>query len=265
MREFFETAKTDFSATFEGAWIFPILIAAVIWILWKEEDRTRKLLCGILPLAFLAAYWCPLTGQLFIRILGENVYWRVLWLILLAATIPCAGCLLLEKLKGIRRQGCFLLLVAVIVFGGEWVLSEEWFKPSPNAYKIPQNVIEVCELLPDNIHVMVSNQLMPYIRMYDPTITLEYARNALVFNGIEEVYGPVAHLYQAAQESEIDVACLAPLAKEEGCTFLVFSKNHTYVGEWEEYGYQEYAETSEFRIFVDKDYEEGENTRRWDE
>lgn len=259
MQEFFETAKTDFSATFEGAWIFPILIAAVIWILWKEEDRTRKLLCGILPLVLLAVYWCPLTGQLFIRILGENVYWRVLWLILLAVTIPYAGCLLLQRLKGIRRQGCFLLLAAIIVLGGEKVLSEEWFKPSPNAYKIPQNVIEVCELLPSNIHAMVSNRLMPYIRMYDPTITLEFGRNALAYNAIawESAWEPDFHdqiLYLEAQKPEIDLDILMPLAEEVGIEFFVFSNNRTYIGEWGDYEFSEYGRTNEFVIFADEKY-----------
>ena len=38
---------------------------------------------------------------------------------------------------------------------------------------IPQNVVAVCDLLPGNVHALVSNRLMPYIRLYDPSITLE--------------------------------------------------------------------------------------------
>ncbi len=95
MQEFFDIAKTDFMDTFEGAWLFPLLVTAALWILWQEKDLTRKLLLGALPLIFLVLYWCPLTGILFMKILGENVYWRILWLLLLAVTIPYGGCLLL--------------------------------------------------------------------------------------------------------------------------------------------------------------------------
>lgn len=267
MLEFFETAKTDFAATFEGAWIFPILLAAIVWIMIKEKDWGRKLLLAILPLVFLFLYWCPLSGFLFIRLLGEEVYWRVLWLILLAVTIPYAGCLLVKPLTGIRRQAVFLGVLVVLVLGGKKVLSTEWFEQSTNVYKIPQYVVEVCDLLPGNIHAVMSNRLTPYVRLYDPTITLEYARNALTFNGIEDIsgFGPTAALYKAVQESEIDVDVAGPLAREQGCTFLVFSLSRTYKGDWADYGYREYGTTSEFRIFVDVDYEEGQDTRKWEE
>ena len=265
MLEFFETAKTDFLATFEGAWIFPILLTAIIWILIREKDWIRKILFGILPLAFLFLYWCPLSGLLFIRLLGDEVYWRVLWLILLAVTIPYAGCLLLKSLTGIRRQAAFLGLLAVLALGGKQVLSTEWFEASTNVYKIPQYVVDVCDLLPGNIHAVMSNRLTPYVRLYDPTITLEYARNALSFNGMEEVHGPTANLYKAVQEDEIDVDVAGPLARQQGCTFLVFSLSRTYKGDWADYGYREYGTTGEFRIFVDENYEEGQDTRKWEE
>lgn len=255
MQDFFEIAKTDFMATFEGAWIFPILLVCIAWILWQEKDWIRKILLGILPLFFLFLYWCPLTGLLFMKLLGENVYWRILWLLLLAVTIPYAGCLLLKKLSGLPRQGAFLILMALLALGGKKVLSEEWFEASTNVYKIPQNVIDVCEVLPGNIHAMVSNRLMPYIRMYDPTITLEYGRNSLSYNGITDTQSHEQLLYLEAQKSEIDLSVLGPLAREAGIEFLVFSNNRTYIGDWEDYGYREYGSTDEFVIFADVNYE----------
>lgn len=267
LQEFFETAKSDFLTTFDGAWIFPIFIISIIWILVKEKEWSRKFLLGILPLAFLALYWCPLSGKLFIKLLGEDVYWRVLWLIPLAAVIPYAGCTLLKMLTGVKRQIAFVGLMAVMVLGGKSVLSAEWFETSTNVYKIPQYVVDVCDLLPGNIHAVMSNRLTPYVRLYDPTITLEYARNALIFNGVEDVSdrGATANLYKAVQEPEIDVDVVGPLAREQGCTFLVFSLSRTYKGNWEDYGYREYGTTSEFRIFVDVNYEEGQDTRKWEE
>lgn len=265
MREFFEIARSDFMATFEGAWIFPALTIAIIWIIWQEKDWNRKILTGILPAAFLGVYWCPLTGMLFMKLLGENVYWRILWLILPAITIPYAVCVLLNRLNGIKRQGVFLLFLVFLVLGGKKVLSTEWFEPSTNVYKLPQNVVEVCELLPSNIHAMVSNRLMPYIRQYDPTITLAYGRNALNYNGMEDADSWDKIMYLEAQKPEIDVDVLGPLVKKEGCTFLVFSASRTYVGNWADYGYKEYGSTDEFVIFVDENYEEGQDTRKWEE
>lgn len=266
MQAFFEIAKTDFMATFEGAFIFWILLFALFWILWKEKDWNRKLLLGIFPLGCLFIYWCPLTGILFMKLLGENVYWRILWLILLAVVIPYAGCLLIKYQKGKLRYISFLLCLAVIMLGGKNLLSAEWFEASTNVYKLPQNVIEVCELLPSNVHILVSNRLLPYIRQYDTSITLEYGRNAMTYDYNKEIIRGADHqLYYAVQQAEIDVAYVAPLAKSEGCTFLVFSNNRTYTEDWEDYGYKEYANTDEFTIFVDMDYKKGEDTRKWED
>ena len=264
MQDFFTIAKTDFLDTFQGAWIFPLLLIVLVFIFWKEKDDMRRLPLGVLPLLFLFIYWCPLTGMLFMKLLGENVYWRLLWLILLAVLIPYGFCLVISKLKGWMRQVVFLVGVAVIVLCGTPLLKSEEFQTSTNIYKIPQNVVAVCDLLPGNVHALVSNRLMPYIRLYDPSITLEFGRNALAYNGIENPTGNQI-LYAEAQKEEIDVPALAPLAKEEGCTFLVFSNSRTYSDDWEAYGYKEYGHTDEFTIFVDTDYEEGQNTKKWEE
>ena len=264
MQDFFTIAKTDFLDTFQGAWIFPLLLIVLVFIFWKEKEDMRRLLLGVLPLLFLFIYWCPLTGMLFMKLLGENVYWRILWLILLAVLIPYGFCLVISKLKGWMRQVVFLVGVAVIVLCGTPLLKSEEFQASTNDYKIPQNVVAVCDLLPGNVHALVSNRLMPYIRLYDPSITLDFGRNALAYNGIENPSGNQI-LYAEAQKEEIDVPALAPLAKEEGCTFLVFSNSRTYSDAWESYGYKEYGHTDEFTIFVDTDYEEGQNTKKWEE
>ncbi len=69
MQNFLEIAKTDFSDTFSGAFLFPVLMIGILWILWKEKDWLRKILLGVLPLVFLFFYWCPVTGI----VLYENI------------------------------------------------------------------------------------------------------------------------------------------------------------------------------------------------
>lgn len=265
MQEFLEIAKTDFSDTFAGAWMFPLLLAGIVVILFLEKDRRKKLLLGVLPLVMLFFYWCPATGMLFMKLLGENVYWRILWLIPLAVVIPYAVCVLINRWNGILRYVGFAAGVAVIVLCGSFVLGSDEFEPATNVYKLPQYVVDVAELLPDNIHAMVSNRLMPYLRQYNPSITLEYGRNALSYNGVEDADTPNMILYQEAQKSEIDLSVLGPLAREAGCTFLVFSANRTYIGNWEDYGYREYGSTADFVIYADETYEEGMDTRKWED
>lgn len=148
MQDFFTIAKTDFLDTFQGAWIFPLLLIVLVFIFWKEKDDMRKLLLGVLPLLFLFIYWCPLTGMLFMKLLGENVYWQdsvvnpdsctdSLWMLFAdrsSERLAAAG-------NVSDRDG-------VIVLCGTPLFKSEEFQASTNDYKIPQNVVAVCDLLP---------------------------------------------------------------------------------------------------------------------
>ncbi len=216
MQNFLEIAKTDFSDTFSGAFLFPVLMIGILWILWKEKDWLRKILLGVLPLVFLFFYWCPVTGIFFMKVLGENVYWRILWLLLLAVIIPYAGCLLLKQLSGMKRQITFLGFLVVIGISGKCVLSSEWFEVSTNVYKVPENVMQIADLLPENVHVVASNRLTPYLRLRDPSLTLEYARNALVINGREECLGPTANFIGHCRKKKLMWECCRTTGRGRG-------------------------------------------------
>lgn len=41
MQDFFTIAKTDFLDTFQGAWIFPLLLIVLVFIFWKEKDDSE--------------------------------------------------------------------------------------------------------------------------------------------------------------------------------------------------------------------------------
>ena len=53
-----------------------------------------------------------------------------------------------EKLDGYPASGGFPGITGGIGAGGKQVLSTEWFEASTNVYKIPQYVVDVCDLLP---------------------------------------------------------------------------------------------------------------------
>lgn len=46
MQDFFTIAKTDFLDTFQGAWIFPLLLIVLVFIFWKEKDDMQKTAAG---------------------------------------------------------------------------------------------------------------------------------------------------------------------------------------------------------------------------
>ena len=177
-----------------------------------------------------------------------------------SCTDPYGFCLVIGKLKGWMRQWISGWYGSDRTVWDTPLLKSEEFQASTNDYKIPQNVVAVCDLLPGNVHALVSNRLMPYIRLYDPSITLEFGRNALAYNGIENRQ-EIRSFMQKHRRKRLMYRHWLHWQKE-GCTFLVFSNSRTYSDDWEAYGYKEYGHTDEFTIFVDTDYEEGQNTKK---
>ena len=49
MQNFLEIAKTDFTDTFSGAWIFPMLLIGILWILWQEKDCVLAYDWAVMP------------------------------------------------------------------------------------------------------------------------------------------------------------------------------------------------------------------------
>lgn len=49
MQNFWKLQKQILRIPSAAAWIFPMLLVGILWILWQEKDWMRKLLLGILP------------------------------------------------------------------------------------------------------------------------------------------------------------------------------------------------------------------------
>ena len=47
MQDFFTIAKTDFLDTFQGAWIFPLLLIVLVFIFWKETNTVKLIIVSL--------------------------------------------------------------------------------------------------------------------------------------------------------------------------------------------------------------------------
>ena len=70
----------------------------VIWYLisliylWINEKRMHvRILFLYVPIALLLVYFNPLSVKLVHGVVGSDIYWRILWLLPVSATIACAS------------------------------------------------------------------------------------------------------------------------------------------------------------------------------
>ena len=114
-----------------------------------------------------------------------------------------AACLILNKIKhDAVKRATFVIMLLVIVFTGKYVYTEGvYMKKAENLYHIPQDVIDICELVApedeeERVTVAFPEELTWFVRQYDSNILMPYGADY-----IEEDYlDPVYYAYKNVDE-----------------------------------------------------------------
>lgn len=122
----------------------------------------------------------------------------------------------------------------------------EW---AENAYHIPQEVINVCDIMePEEgkVKAAVPWEMFQYVRQYSAKIEMPYGREYILFDWADR-----SELFHALTEDIINPEKAAELARQDGCLYIVLAETKPIDGTLEEYGYEKYAETDGYVIYMD--------------
>lgn len=143
-----------------------------------------------------------------------------------------------------------IVLVVFIVFIGNYMFTEDVFTSVVNPYKIPQEAIEVSDIIEKDvskrendisqIRTVVPSSLASYIRQYDANIILLYGRQ----EGAD-----VAYIKELIEETELRVDELTKGCLELRCVYIVVDKTKPKVGDFESGGYRILEETDNYSIY----------------
>ena len=67
LKETWTLAVTDFKATFEGGYLYLLLLACLIYLFIKEKNASRKTIFLWTTLLTLFLYFCPLSGKILVE------------------------------------------------------------------------------------------------------------------------------------------------------------------------------------------------------
>ena len=103
-----------------GDSVFPYLLAiALLYLLiFKRKKKTTRYVLGYVFLA-LFLFFFPYTAKIIQKCIGENVYWRVLWLVPSTPVIALAMTEFIRGRKAVLQPVLLVLCTAVIVLGGK--------------------------------------------------------------------------------------------------------------------------------------------------
>lgn len=256
----FRTAVGHFGGFNGSGMHMALFFAALLYLIAvkrEEEEGDRKLIVGY-SILFAILYLCPVTAYIIMEYcIGTSVYWRMFWLL---PTIIVTSYVFVKWLFSTRGRGQFALFFAVaavvIVVTGAPVYTQENFSAAENAYKIPQNAIDICELIEQDrgegtAKVTVPNELLCYIRQYDASIRMPYGRNALTGQRLGERR---TQIYEMMTSGNIDWERMIQLLKDEKSNYFVYPAGIG-VEELESGGYTLIGDVNGYSIYNCKDME----------
>ncbi len=232
-----------------------MFIAASIYIIAAEKDIKKKIILGILPLVILAGFLLPVTKIVYVAVFddGSDTYYRLLWIIPMYAVIAYGACKALIRMKRASvRRGIFALMLVIIAVTGSFVYGNQYMSVAENLYHIPQNVIDICDVISPaegqpRVRAAFPSELVHFVRQYDTDILMPYGREMVVTQW--DYYNAV---YEVMEKPEtIDVDALLEATRQTKCHYIILADSRKINGNLSDYGLNAIANIDGYTIFED--------------
>lgn len=221
-----------------------------------ETERVNAyFLSGYAGLFFLI-FFCPLTAKIIMDYcIGAGVYWRMFWILPISVVVAYAFAASLRETARWKRAALITGMALVIMVTGSAVYTSENFTEAQNIYKLPQEVLDVCQIINEDAHendidekkVIVVNELLSYIRQYDGSIQMPYGRDAL--KGERLANKNSKKIFKLMCESQIDWQSLAKSAKKGAYNYLIYYRDETVEKELQDLGYKRIGEGGAYFVY----------------
>lgn len=222
--------------------LMALFLLALVFLFITEKDKKCRVLFVYLPLTVLLLFFFPLFRKIYVRLMGEGTtYYRMLWLIPMGVIIAYAGVKLAgivwEKKNVWYKRLVLVLLCAAVVLCGKYVYTSQYLSKAENLYHLPQNVIDICDLIApeegeERVWAVFPTELVYFVRQYDTNIQLAYGREF-----VEPIWGYYDEIHEVMNQPEsIDIEKLLSLSRERYCMYLVLPNNKEVSESPEEFG-----------------------------
>lgn len=218
--------------------------------LWKtEKDRRKRVLLLYMPLVVLFLFFNPLFARLVYGAVGDEIYYRVLWLLPMTIVIAYTVVRIYDRLQGRKKYWFGLISAVLVVISGSCIYTSPYFHRAENLYHMPQAVVDICDAIQvegREVMAVFPKEMLSYVRQYTPLVCMPYGREMLV-----ERWGVENPLYDAMEAEVLDMDVILPLAKTYSSHFVIVPTDKEKTGEIEDYGFI-YVETIDgYEIYQD--------------
>lgn len=256
MRHAIEAAISHYHQFVAGGGYLGMYFMGILYLLVsKKKTENKRMFCGY-TVFFAFLYLFPVTAYIIMNYcIGELVYWRMMWLLPVWTVIAYVLTEWQGKIESTVSRRIFAgAAMLILICGGSAVYNRQNFQKAENAYKIPDEVIEVCDTITadaqkeeeDHIKAAVSNELNIFIRQYSGEIAMPYGRNAMKGQKLGK---RDAYIYQSITTSVYDWKKFASVLKKEKCNYFVCSVTVPDRIQIENYGFEQIAQLENYTIY----------------
>ncbi len=219
------------------------------YLLLTEKRKHLRILFVYVPIILLLFYFNPLFANVIYGIIGNEIYYRIIWLIPITTVIAYAMIQIYEKAKG-KLKICFVVIGSfLIVISGTYVYNNIYYTKADNIYHIPQEVVEICDSIKvegREVMAVFPIEMLQYVRQYSPVICMPYGRDIVVTKW------KVTHeLFDAMEAPVIDAKAVAELAKADGCHYVILSSEKEIKGTLLDYDYELFDTVGDYLVYYD--------------
>lgn len=225
-------------------------LIALVYIFLQESRKPVRILFLYTPVILLLLFFNPIFVNVFYRLAGEDIYFRILWLLPMTVVIAYGIVLSYEKLQGKRKKIYGILAGVVLMASGSLTYSSPLFTRAENLYHVPQTVVEICdriEIPGREIMAAFPPEFVIYVRQYSPVVRMPFGRNYLMGD-----YSPLA----LTMEMEvIDTELLAAQLRENFCHYVILSDDKMRDGNLEDYRFEVFFKINGYTVYKNLEIE----------
>ncbi|MBQ7934322.1 MAG: hypothetical protein IJ327_06020 [Lachnospiraceae bacterium] len=223
-----------------------LFLAAVVYLFFQEKRKPLRLLFVYMPVVMLVLYFNPLFFSVFERIVGAEIYFRILWLLPITWVLAYTAVSLYQKVKEQWKLPLLLLMLLMVPMCGRCVYSSPLFSAAENVYHVPDYVVEICDDIKvegREVMAVFPREFLLYVRQYSPLVCMPYGRDAIIYQG-----NP---FYKLMESEQIEAGQLAEFAKAAQCHYIILDEDKEVIGNLLDYDYEEFNRISGYVIYRD--------------
>ena len=138
----------------------------------------------------------------------------------------------------------------MIVLCGNYVYNSEYITVAENSYHIPDEVIEVCDMIlpkegEERVTGVFPDELIHFVRQYTTSIQMVYGRDYLA---PDWKYGDHP-LREAMNREKIQAFRVVTLANKANCHYIILKRDKEIIGNLKNFNVELVGETENYKVY----------------